>query len=511
MSAEDSPSNARPRAPWSARDLGLLVPFALAVLFAVRGRTVAAGVVGVVGVAVLIARIALGDLVPKTTARVAHAVERGITAVVVAVVWGLIVFPAWTFRRLRRADRPPKTAPDSWWVPSRPSAADVRTFGSPPAAPPRRSLLLRSIGIVVVLMAIDVLVGVAWQDFTRSEVTRPVARPLGLARDGTHDDPRADSPALAPYPWAAQQLREMQRLPQAYWPFTINRPLPFRSETVTVDGWARRSYEPADADGDIPVVAFFGGSTTFGEGQRDLNTIPSEVARLAEEAGTPIRVINYGQRSWTAWQEAMLFEQLTADPDDPDQPDLVVFYDGVNEVLQQQQDSTLGFPTHFNVDGVAEKLTGGAVGRNGETISLLSELTSWYSSRSMAVRVARGVQGALGLGDDDQGSSDSDSPPEVVGADAADVYVRARDFISDTAERRGIDAAFYWQPIPEAQYSEAYEVATSMIGDDTIDISDALDGRQDVFFDQVHTNEVGAQLVAERIWETLEEQVRDAG
>ncbi|MGI8939900.1 MAG: hypothetical protein ACR2JF_17125 [Iamia sp.] len=40
----------------------------------------------------------------------------------------------------------------------------------------------------------------------------------------------------------------------------------------------------------------------------------------------------------------------------------MVFYDGYNEVFQQHQDSTAGWPTHFNVDGVARSRTGDDAG-----------------------------------------------------------------------------------------------------------------------------------------------------
>ncbi|MEZ5205243.1 MAG: hypothetical protein R2701_12940 [Acidimicrobiales bacterium] len=47
--------------------------------------------------------------------------------------------------------------------------------------------------------------------------------------------------------------------------------------------------------------------------------------------------------------------------------------------------------------------------------------------------------------------------------------------------------------------------------DDDIEvIIGALDGHQDVYFDQVHTNEVGARIVAERMWATLAPEVARA-
>jgi lysophospholipase L1-like esterase len=160
---------------------------------------------------------------------------------------------------------------------------------------------------------------------------------------------------------------------------------------------------------------------------------------------------------------------------------------------------------------VAKALTGKDAGGVGDHDTLIDDVVEWYSSRSMAVRGVRGLQGALGLDDDTPPAPTGDSPPEAVGERAADVYVRAREVVAATAERRGIPVAFYWQPVRDQRGDVAYRTATGNIGDGSIDISDALDDHQDVYWDEVHTNEVGAALVAERMWQTLESRVRDVG
>ena len=168
-------------------------------------------------------------------------------------------------------------------------------------------------------------------------------------------DPRAQLPAMAAYPWADEYLREVQTTPSSYWPFTETRPLDFEGKYVTIEGWVRRSYVPADLPDDAPVVWMFGGSTTWGEGQRDEYTIASHIAKLSEEQGTPVRIVNYGQRGWTHFQEMILFEQLLAAGDEPD---LAVFYDGANEINAQTL-SAKGVPTHTLVDQYASLTSGG--------------------------------------------------------------------------------------------------------------------------------------------------------
>jgi len=503
------------REPLSWADLGLLVPFALAGLSAARGRGVSAVVFVVLGVIVVVLRIVAGDLVTGTTARIAHRAQVIITWLAVSAFWLVVVIPGWVFRKVGRADRKVPPSSTSMWVASQVEGSDKRSFAAP-ARHQRRpaSLILSAIGLVVILIAIDSTIGLVWEGFTRSKLTAPVARRVGLSRNGTYHDFRADMPALRDYPWADEHLRDMQHLPQAYWPFELDRPLPFKSNTVEIDGWSRKSYEPAAvAEGkDVPVVAFYGGSTTFGEGQRDDHTIASEVSKLAEKAGTPIRVINYGQRSWTAWQEAMLFEQLSSEPNNPDQPDVVVFYDGANEVLQQKQDSTAGWPTHFAVDGIAKTLTGthagGSSSKGLSQRSLAQDVSDWYVSHSMAIRALRGLRRATGLEPPPPAPFTSNRPQKDIGEDAAKVYVRARTFVEDTAKSRGIRPVFYWQPMQDQSSSnEAFLTATKLVKGDTIHIEDALNDHPEVYFDQVHTNEVGSKVVAARIWETLKDRV----
>lgn len=72
---------------------------------------------------------------------------------------------------------------------------------------------------------------------------------------------------------------------------------------------------------------FFGGSTMWGEGADDAGTIPSQFAAL-----TGIRSENFGETAYTAHQGLSLLIQLLQAGH---RPDLVVFYDGVNEVMNK--------------------------------------------------------------------------------------------------------------------------------------------------------------------------------
>lgn len=127
-------------------------------------------------------------------------------------------------------------------------------------------------------------------------------------------------------PFAEEVFNEQASLPQVDDPELIFVPGDYHTRYTNVRRYARRSLETPGAG---PTIWFFGGSTLFGIGQRDEHNIPSDVARLAAAAGTPVKVVTFGFPSWASWQEAGLLDrvlqQRTA-------PDLIVFYHGANDM-----------------------------------------------------------------------------------------------------------------------------------------------------------------------------------
>ena len=372
-----------------------------------------------------------GVPVDEYIARFAVAVAHWIGVIATGAV-GLLLIAAGGVVRLFRRDpltprsrgatagnRPPMWLRPSAWPPH-PSASSewARRTRRPAAASgaAARSVML-AVGAVTALLLVDLGVGLAWERL-RSEDSPVTAFADAVNLTGntqTVADPRAQLPAMAAYPWADEYLREVQTTPSSYWPFTETRSRDFEGEYVTIEGWVRRSYVPADLPDDAPVIWMFGGSTTWGEGQRDEYTIASYMAKLSEEQGTPVRIVNYGQRGWTHFQEMILFEQLLAAGDEPD---LAVFYDGANEINAQTL-SAKGVPTHTLVDQYASLTSGGvapefipAPARPRSAAVVAWEAYLKHSAIQKAVRRARdvvdppagaseSVQTQTGDGDDD--------------------------------------------------------------------------------------------------------------
>jgi lysophospholipase L1-like esterase len=110
----------------------------------------------------------------------------------------------------------------------------------------------------------------------------------------------------------------------------IARPMSLKDVHITEEGTRITSGNPADSKREMKNIFFFGGSTMFGLGSADQETIPSVVARKLNTTGEQFRVTNYGQMAFNSNQELILLIQLLKSEIIPD---LVIFYDGCNDLF----------------------------------------------------------------------------------------------------------------------------------------------------------------------------------
>lgn len=125
-------------------------------------------------------------------------------------------------------------------------------------------------------------------------------------------------------PWAAKHFSESRLLGAEYFSYVGWRRELFNGETITIVGDYRERKTLPEGMADRPVVYFFGGSTMFGTGADDAGTIPSHFARL-----TGMRARNFAESGYSAHQSLEMLLRLLQDGH---RPDIVVFYDGVNDV-----------------------------------------------------------------------------------------------------------------------------------------------------------------------------------
>lgn len=311
------------------------------------------------------------------------------------------------------------------------------------------------------------------------------------------------SPALAGTDWLDEAGAEFGAASAGltYTSFVGNSMRDHEGRHVNVQDRRRRSYVPAPT-GSAPLdVWFLGGSTMFGfSAQRDLHTIPSEVVRLAEADGVAVRAHNLGSPGYVNMQETLVVAQLLAAGE---RPDLIVFYDGINDLALQFQQAFGG----IGVVGDPSDLTAYAYRQQ-----LAGQLTGTGAAPAPLVAVP-------GVG----------RPPSAAATIEAlmGVYQRGRELALALGEHYGIPVAHFWQPdlfnttelepgerevvrdlgMDDFRYDAVARIARAAVEslpDGVIDLSDAYAGEDGpVLTDQAHTNELGARLVAEAMYPSL--------
>src|SRR5262249_43078007 len=126
-----------------------------------------------------------------------------------------------------------------------------------------------------------------------------------------------------------------------YEPFTESRPPVVRGRFVNVSAPGFRlvpDQGPWPPDPAAFTIFVFGGSTTFGTGVADAETIPAQLPPqfTAAPCARPVHVYNFARPGYFSVQERILFEQLLLAGH---HPDLAIFVDGLNEVLFSKDSS----------------------------------------------------------------------------------------------------------------------------------------------------------------------------
>jgi hypothetical protein len=462
---------AAPHSRWWRLATRLLLPLAFAAFLWWIGFTIAAVFV-VIAVVVL---TTVGIVSPPLSARIEHLMGRfgywvgRLIALVLLTIVNLFVFTPvaffmWLFRYDALAPGVRRDASSFWHghsgrsLPKR-QFADERTLFAPVSAThaPRRPVLRIAtvVGVVALILLADL--GAGW---IYDEVSNETHGTAAVA-DDTFDPP--NEPALRDSPWAAEALAEQNDIPSVVDPFLGYR---FDDKTSTytnlVDG-VRTSYQ-SQAPGKKVSVWFFGASALFGDGQRDDHTITSEFSRLAEADGIPLEVRNYGRPGIAMWQELELFQQLVASGQ---KPDLVVFYDGFNDLAWQMNldlsaeptnvyDRSRNQATNAGAGGLDDTTTSGSTSSSSGSGTTLGDVADAYWDQSASHHVYDALHELIAGSDEPdvqfaQGVDQklpAQTPEQISEAvrNAISIQTRAATLASAVAGSVGAQASFFYQP-----------------------------------------------------------------
>lgn len=279
-------------------------------------------------------------------------------------------------------------------------------------------------------------------------------------------------PAHDGEPFAEEMFAEQAQVPQITDAAGNVVGADFAGTYTNVEEQVRRT---ASVGSGGPTIWFFGGSTMFGTGQRDQHTIPSEIVRLAADAGTPLEAVNFGFPAYLARHQVAVMRQALAERPTPD---LIVYFHGHNDL------------------GASCRLLalGESPGAEGNPLLTTPPSEPVVDCRADPESTGEIVAGAI------------DESMAVARAATSVPILEFWQPAAATRSRGPADAALldHLATTEDDLRAQAapYRVAIGATDRTVVDLTDAMNAVDDpIYFDWAHTNELGARLVAEAMWE----------
>jgi hypothetical protein len=165
--------------------------------------------------------------------------------------------------------------------------------------------------------------------------------------------------------YAKKVFSDYNRVQHQYEPFVGWKTLPYKGATLQIGAEGQRLVPEVAYNGKKEKsIHFFGGSTMWGEGSDDAHTIPA----LFHIQNPQYNVFNHGQLAYNSRQELDALISLYATGA---KPDLVIFYDGVNDAAFLCPKEIKKLPAHRLVPMYREKLY---VGKSAFVKEILSKI-----------------------------------------------------------------------------------------------------------------------------------------
>jgi lysophospholipase L1-like esterase len=339
------------------------------------------------------------------------------------------------------------------------------------------------------------------------------ARAVAAVRNWrTGGDYRLDLDALRGTPWIGDYFDELFRSTRLEWhSYVYWRRRPFSGRYVNVDenGFRRTWRDPTPQAGARPTRIFaFGGSTLWGMGARDEFTVPSCLARQLSERvpGARVEVTNFAELGYVSTQEVISLEVALQRGN---VPDLVIFYDGINDVFSSFQNGVAGSPQNeTRLRASFEKPALSTLLKLAQGSAALAPLLRWAQDRAWHDAYERRTP--------DQRSA--------LARDTVGVYKANLALVEALGRRYGFRTLFYWQPVVFSKrrptgderdtvagldlWREFFEATYAAVRSDEElvrtpgfhDIQDVFgDSAEPYYFDCCHTNERANEIVAWRM------------
>ena len=307
-----------------------------------------------------------------------------------------------------------------------------------------------------------------------------------------------DLPAFSDAPWADEIKAEHEDLGSSGLPLDSvaeYRLADFDGHYTSVRDGVRDSYRSQCEGCPRITVWWFGGSAAFGWLQRDEHTIPSELVRQAEADGLLLDVRNMAVPGWTAPQEVRMLEHRLETG--TDRPDAVLFYDGFNDIVAEV--------VHAAVTGELNR---------GEPTALDGGLVLDYRRDQTSLEPVGGPKAVASLAAAKYLDTTNRAATVLSGERIPSWWFLQADAFGSTPQLAAIERMTGSDPATAAagEFARSITLFQQEIQGAVLDLRQELDKEQrPVFADPVHTNELGAQLIAAAIYREIGHDLHDSG
>ncbi len=247
---------------------------------------------------------------------------------------------------------------------------------------------------------------------------------------------------LRRHSWPIEHFREIERLVERWEPYVYFRPRAFQGKTVTVsEEGLRATWQPPTERGRQGARAatkllLLGGSSLWGFGARDDQTIPSQLARALHERGFAVEIKNLSALGYVSTQELVaLVRELQAGY----RPEVVLFYDGVNDTTSALLEGEAGLTTN-EVNRRSEFNLLQSPGR------LASALATKVVMDSASYRFARAVRRRITGADEPSRTAHLSEPIAALAEQVVRRYEANVALAASLGREFGFRPLFFWQP-----------------------------------------------------------------
>ena len=326
-------------------------------------------------------------------------------------------------------------------------------------------------------------------------------------------------------------FQEFKKLSTQYEAFTAWSRKPFQGQTITINSQGDRIHKnEIFGENFDKSIYFFGGSTTWGTGVLDQDTIP---ALFNSISGIP--TFNKAESSFISRQSIARFVNLLASDE---KIDAVVFYDGVNDVLHSCR-RYLKVNEHGRTKQIRERLDSELISKKEEFLNYL-DITLMSGTRTLAAKISSKLRKSSNFNIPSNihniiGIDQVDNIDQLLNCDndkekarqIAETLVNNWQIARDMAEARGIKFVAILQPVayigePKLdhlkhllsneneqgkQYKTVYPIIRNIIrerGRDWIlDYTDMFSRDENIYIDFCHVSRNGNRIIAEQIYEDI--------